>query len=1181
MFNGTTQFNQNLSSWCVENISSEPENFSLNSALSNENKPVWGTCPSDCTITYTQNTTSFTATETVFMIGQDNPVFTLGETCSQNNNDPVLQSVSGLPNGLTIALIYFPATEVTPSNWSGVISGTAEEGTQGSYNIDAVVSNITNTSPATTSTTISFNLTVNNLDCSISVTETESGDVIANGVVTQINPIIDSGKPVSILFTVESNCGEELTVSGNLPGSLNITNIGGNDYRISGTITNTSNSVAANFFTVVIRSNDSDESYYANMSVTVVPEYAAYPTITLLGSSTIELYVGDTWTDPGATAEDYIDGDLTSSIITSLTVLVNSDGTTYSYMGEASGFTSGAGTYYISYTVTDTSENVTNIVRTVIVNPAQSTEIYFENETCKCPNANSGDTRTIDGVTYTAVTTRAELEYYISARNFNLCTTNITDMSNLFKDNASFNSDISFWDTSNVTNMNYMFGGASAFNGDIGNWNTAAVTDMGYMFFSALEFNQNIGNWDTSRVTNMQAMFNSASSFNQDIGNWDTYSVTDMQYMFYDTSAFNQDIGNWNTSSVTIMRNMFAQASVFNQDIGGWDVSNVSNMSLMFGVASAFNGDISNWNTSSVTAMGGMFAYATSFNQDLTGWCLTNITTEPSDFATTSALTEANKPLWGKEFTLALTSGSNSQTVTSTNAITPIVYTAKPICVGSISASASGLPPGVTLATGNNVATISGSANATGTFNYTLTISGATTNQTVTGTITVNAAAVASSIYFENGTCKCPNGTVGETATISGTTYTVVDNSTIQGEVNNGNVNLCTSKVTSLSELFNGNTTFDLGIGFWDTSNVVRMVRTFYNSTSFNQDISSWDVSNVTDMSRTFHKAESFNNYIGSWDTSSVTNMQQMFDEATEFNQDIGNWNTSNVTNMSKMFYKARAFNKNIGSWNVSRVTNMTWMFYNANSFNQDIGSWDMSSITDLSSMFNKASSFNQNIGSWDVSNVTDMSSMFYDAVAFNQNIGNWNTSSVTNMGSMFRGATTFNQNIGNWNTSSVINMGLMFDNASAFNKDLTNWCVTQIPSEPASALNIPFFSSNSSLTENNKPIWGTCPDYNIYVTASSNFDYTLSGSDRNGTVTGNDPSITINVGDEINFIVDAASHPFYIKTVQGTGTDNLASNVTNNGATSGVVNWTPTTAGTYYYQCSVHNGMYGTITVQ
>ena len=31
----------------------------------------------------------------------------------------------------------------------------------------------------------------------------------------------------------------------------------------------------------------------------------------------------------------------------------------------------------------------------------------------------------------------------------------------------------------------------------------------------------------------------------------------------------------------------------------------------------------------------------------------------------------------------------------------------------------------------------------------------------------------------------------------------------------------------------------------------------------------------------------------------------------------------------------------------------------------------------------------------------------------------------------------------------------------------------------------------------------------------------------------------------------------------------------------SGVVNWTPKAAGTYYYQCSVHNGMCGAITVQ
>ena len=151
-----------------------------------------------------------------------------------------------------------------------------------------------------------------------------------------------------------------------------------------------------------------------------------------------------------------------------------------------------------------------------------------------------------------------------------------------------------------------------------------------------------------------------------------------------------------------------------------------------------------------------------------------------------------------------------------------------------------------------------------------------------------------------------------------------------------------------------------------------------------------------------------------------------------------------------------------------------------------------------------------------------------------------------------------------------------MFSGAPNFNQDLKGWCVSNITSEPEL-----FTNDASALTDADKPICGTCPNYNINVTASSNSDYSLSGSDRNGTVTGDDPSITINVGDEINFIVDAANHPFYIKTTQGTGTDNQVSNVTNNGATSGVVNWTPTTAGTYYYQCSAHNGMYGTIIVQ
>ena len=104
---------------------------------------------------------------------------------------------------------------------------------------------------------------------------------------------------------------------------------------------------------------------------------------------------------------------------------------------------------------------------------------------------------------------------------------------------------------------------------------------------------------------------------------------------------------------------------------------------------------------------------------------------------------------------------------------------------------------------------------------------------------------------------------------------------------------------------------------------------------------------------------------------------------------------------------------------------------------------------------------------------------------------------------------------------------------------------------------------------------------FTLDVTAPSSSDYNLIGNDRNGSISGNDPDITFNVGDTINFAVNATGHPFYLKTTAGTGTGNTVSGVTNNGTTNQTVTWTPSLAGTYYYQCSLHGGMVGTITIQ
>ena len=108
---------------------------------------------------------------------------------------------------------------------------------------------------------------------------------------------------------------------------------------------------------------------------------------------------------------------------------------------------------------------------------------------------------------------------------------------------------------------------------------------------------------------------------------------------------------------------------------------------------------------------------------------------------------------------------------------------------------------------------------------------------------------------------------------------------------------------------------------------------------------------------------------------------------------------------------------------------------------------------------------------------------------------------------------------------------------------------------------------------------------YNITTTAPSFSYYTLSGTDRNGAVSGNNVGVTVYVGDTINFNLSSVSgsHPFYLKSVQGTGTTNQVTTpaATGQGSTgTATVSWTPNTVGTYYYQCSNHNAMNGTITV-
>ena len=107
MFEQATTFNQDISSWCVTNISSEPSEFSLNSPLSESNKPVWGSCPTASIEDQTKLDISIypnPTNNTLFISGNETPIAVaiynvLGkEVLSIKNTNNI--NVAALPSGV-------------------------------------------------------------------------------------------------------------------------------------------------------------------------------------------------------------------------------------------------------------------------------------------------------------------------------------------------------------------------------------------------------------------------------------------------------------------------------------------------------------------------------------------------------------------------------------------------------------------------------------------------------------------------------------------------------------------------------------------------------------------------------------------------------------------------------------------------------------------------------------------------------------------------------------------------------------------------------------------------------------------------------------------------------------------------------------------------------------------------
>jgi hypothetical protein len=160
-------------------------------------------------------------------------------------------------------------------------------------------------------------------------------------------PVITLNGPSTLDLNVGDTYTEQgATATDNVDGDLTSSIV------IGGDVVNTS---IAGIYVVTYNVSDAagNAATEVTRTVTVIADTTP-PVITLIGASTINLELGDSYTDQGATATDNVDGNLTSSII----------------IGGDNVNTSIVGSYVVTYNVSDAAGNAAaEVIRTVNVNP--------------------------------------------------------------------------------------------------------------------------------------------------------------------------------------------------------------------------------------------------------------------------------------------------------------------------------------------------------------------------------------------------------------------------------------------------------------------------------------------------------------------------------------------------------------------------------------------------------------------------------------------------------------------------------------------------------------------------------------------------------------------------------------------------------------------------------------------
>ena len=164
------------------------------------------------------------------------------------------------------------------------------------------------------------------------------GDGIGNNVDEDVPPVITLNGAAEVNHEQGTTYSDEGAIATDtVEGALTVT--------VSGTV----DSATAGTYTLTYSASDSAGNAATAVIRTVVVADTVAPVITLTGAATVNIDVGTTYTELGATASDTVGGTMTVTVTGSVV-------------------TGTAGTYTLTYTVTDAAGNTaTQVTRTIIV----------------------------------------------------------------------------------------------------------------------------------------------------------------------------------------------------------------------------------------------------------------------------------------------------------------------------------------------------------------------------------------------------------------------------------------------------------------------------------------------------------------------------------------------------------------------------------------------------------------------------------------------------------------------------------------------------------------------------------------------------------------------------------------------------------------------------------------------